>query len=247
MERNKTRFGSCASALLMLLALALPVLASAPDTGMAVRSRDDANARLLEAARVYKTSLEELLPLLERELARAEADVLARRQLVELGAVTRLEVEQSEAEVARAKDKIATTTTQLKQVEALIVETEANRELVVLPRGLRYVETPRVIRNDGAGGWRLERASLVAAFFAERFGRPAPISAFGQTGVHDRLGFDHRDAVDIAVHPDSAEGQAVMAFLREAGVPFLAFRTAVRGVATGPHIHVGYPSGRLRR
>ncbi len=82
----------------------------------------------------------------------------------------------------------------------------------------------------------------VARFFEQRFHRPLPISAAGQSETHDRLGYDHRGAVDVAVHPDSAEGQALIGYLRELGVPFLAYRGPVPGAATGAHIHIGPPS-----
>jgi hypothetical protein len=49
----------------------------------------------------------------------------------------------------------------------------------------------------------------------------------------------------VALHPDSAEGRALMDYLRRRGIPFLAFRGARAGVATGAHIHVGEPSERL--
>jgi len=49
----------------------------------------------------------------------------------------------------------------------------------------------------------------------------------------------------VALHPDSAEGRALIGFLQARGIPFLAFRGAVPGVATGPHIHIGSPSHRL--
>jgi len=65
------------------------------------------------------------------------------------------------------------------------------------------------------------------------------------TYYHDKLGFDHRNAVDLAIHPDTAEGRAVMDWLRRAGLSFIAFRGAVSGAATGAHIHVGEPSQRL--
>jgi hypothetical protein len=71
------------------------------------------------------------------------------------------------------------------------------------------------------------------------------VSAFGQTPVHDRLGFNHQNALDVALHPDTAEGQAVMTWLRGQGVSYLAFRHAVAGGATGAHVHVGEPSTRL--
>jgi hypothetical protein len=87
----------------------------------------------------------------------------------------------------------------------------------------------------------------VRAFFATRFGRSAPISADGQTILHSRMGFDHSNAVDVAVSPDSAEGNALMSHLRAMGIPFIAFRRAVPGSATGAHIHVGIPSPRNRR
>jgi hypothetical protein len=51
--------------------------------------------------------------------------------------------------------------------------------------------------------------------------------------------------MDVAVHPDSIEGKALIAHLRTSGIPFIAFRGAVAGSSTGPHIHIGKPSGRL--
>ena len=81
-------------------------------------------------------------------------------------------------------------------------------------------------------------------FFRERFGRALPVSAYGQTPVHDRLRLDHHQALDIAVHPDSPEGAALLSFLRGAGISFIAFRGAMAGAATGAHIHVGAPSPR---
>jgi hypothetical protein len=34
------------------------------------------------------------------------------------------------------------------------------------------------------------------------------------------------------------EGRALIKFLRSEGIPFLAFRGPIPGVATGPHIHI---------
>jgi hypothetical protein len=74
--------------------------------------------------------------------------------------------------------------------------------------------------------------------------RPLPVSAYGQTALHDRLGFDHRHALDVAVHPDTSEGRALVAFLKAHGIPFIAFRTAEVGASTGAHVHIGSPSPR---
>src|SRR6185369_5064745 len=98
---------------------------------------------------------------------------------------------------------------------------------------------------DGHGAWSLALTSRIESFFTARFHRALPLSAFGQTPVHDRLGFDHRNAIDVAVHPDSAEGRALIAYLRSASISFLAFRGAIPGAATGAHIHIGPASQRL--
>jgi hypothetical protein len=50
--------------------------------------------------------------------------------------------------------------------------------------------------------------------------------------------------MDVALHPDSKEGQSLLSFLRRSGIPFLAFRGAVAGASTGAHIHIGKPSAR---
>ena len=42
--------------------------------------------------------------------------------------------------------------------------------------------------------------------FEKQFGKPMPVSAQGETVVHRALGFDHRDRVDVAIFPDTAEG-----------------------------------------
>jgi hypothetical protein len=70
------------------------------------------------------------------------------------------------------------------------------------------------------------------------------VSALGQTALHDRLGFDHRNAADVAVHPDTVEGRALLDYLRAEGIPFLEFRGPRRGVSTGAHVHVGAASPR---
>lgn len=102
-----------------------------------------------------------------------------------------------------------------------------------------------VVRFTGTGSWSLAEADVVAEFFENRFGRPLPVSAWGQTALHDRLRLDHRNAFDVAVHPDSPEGRALMAFLRDQGIPFVAVRARMRGASTGAHIHVGPESGKF--
>ena len=58
-------------------------------------------------------------------------------------------------------------------------------------------------------------------------------------------------AVTAAVKPvrrrimmESLEGRALLDYLQRNGIPYLAFRSAIPGTATGPHIHIGRPSHR---
>lgn len=92
--------------------------------------------------------------------------------------------------------------------------------------------------------WTLTEANKVKEFFFSKFNRPLPLSAFGQSDLHTRWGLDHRNGMDVNLHPDSAEGRALVAFLRAESIPFLVFRGPIPGVATGPHIHVGNRSSR---
>ncbi len=94
------------------------------------------------------------------------------------------------------------------------------------------------------GKWSLADAEKVEKFFISKFKRPLPLTAFGQSDLHTRWGLDHRNGMDVGLHPDSVEGRALIEFLRSESIPFLAFRGPVPGVATGPHIHIGNRSPR---
>jgi hypothetical protein len=99
----------------------------------------------------------------------------------------------------------------------------------------------------GSGRWKISDSTKVEDFFMSRFKRPLPLTAFGQSELHNRWGLDHRNSMDVGLHPDSVEGKVLIKFLVSEQIPFLAFRTSVPGVATGPHIHVGNGSHRMIR
>jgi len=94
------------------------------------------------------------------------------------------------------------------------------------------------------GKWSLADAAKVEKFFLSKFKRPLPLTAFGQSDLHTRWGLDHRNGMDVGLHPDSVEGRALIEFLRAESIPFLVFRGPIPGVATGPHIHIGNRSSR---
>ena len=227
------------------------VLAVGGGAGAADAPRDEldrARAEMARAAREYRQSLEPLVALQADTATRAAAAAARHRELVDRGIVSRREVEAAEQAAAAAREVLERTRARVREADAMLAEAEAARQLASLPPprpGETGLAPPSLVRFGGWAEWSLAMAPRLEAFFQQRFGRPLPVSAFGQTAVHDRLGFDHRDALDVAVHPDSPEGAAVMAWLRQHGVSFLAFRGALAGEATGAHVHVGDPSPRL--
>jgi len=160
--------------------------------------------------------------------------------------IARNEVLKAEQALAEAMLKVNEDKRWLTETDMAITEYTMRDELLRLP-GLAvggYSETSTLLRFNGGALWSLGDAQKIEKFFVQTFGRALPISALGQTATHDRLGFDHRNAMDVALHPDSKEGQSLLSFLRQAGIPFIAFRNAVPGAATGAHIHIGKPSPR---
>jgi hypothetical protein len=121
-----------------------------------------------------------------------------------------------------------------------------------------FLDCDRVVRVDypkppeaeagpaqANGKWKLADARKIQDFFLARFKKPLPATAFGQSDLHTRWGLDHRNSIDVGLHPDSVEGRALIEYLRKESIPFLVFRGPVPGVATGPHIHIGNRSPRV--
>ena len=240
--------------MVLLLALVCGMQASAqtkkkpaPSSKTTIAKRvAETRADLVTASKAYKASLEKLLPFEEDERKRAAEEVELRKKLVVEGVASKRDLEESERRLAAAEARLTGTKKQLGEADTMIAEASGESALAKLSaRPGSYNATAALIRYNGTARWALTDIAKVQGFFTARFNHALPVSAYGQTAVHDHLGFDHRNAVDVAVHPDSAEGQAIMAYLRNAGIPFIAFRSAVRGSATGAHIHVGYPSHRL--
>jgi len=228
---------------LMLLAVLTPPVARGAQPSDVRCDLERARADVVASSREYRASLERLLPFREDALRRAAAALETRRRLLESGAVSRRDVERAEASVEAAQSELDQTRREIADAERLVAEAIAAETLPALPAG-ETLATTALIQHHGPAAWSLARVGPLQHFFSERFGRPLPVSAFGQTAVHDRLGFDHRNALDIAVHPDSPEGKALIAWLRREGVSFLAFRGPVSGEATGAHVHIGEPSPR---
>lgn len=204
---------------------------------------------LVSATNKYKASVEALIPFYENALKAATETVEKRKELYAQGIISKRDLEAGEQAVKTAQAQLEQARKQITESDQLIVEAKAESELAArkpaLPSRGTYSATSAILRYGGSGGWTIAQASNVQSFFASKFGRQLPISAYGQSATHNRMGFDHRNSVDVAVHPDSAEGKALIDYLRSKGIPFLAFRSAVPGAATGAHVHIGYPSHRI--
>ncbi len=105
---------------------------------------------------------------------------------------------------------------------------------------------PMSERFDGQGVFTSAHWKKVLIAFESAFGKPIPVSAHGETAVHKALGYDHRGRIDVAVNPDAIEGVWLRDYLTKEKIPFFAFRSAIAGKSTAPHIHIGPPSLRIK-
>jgi hypothetical protein len=214
-------------------------------------------AQFIEATRELKASLGRELELQEREVTRADERVTKTLELYRAGLVSKRDLESDEAKAQEARAKVAVLEGRLKGTDVQIAETlveieseeaaaKALTQAKTAPRAQGgLLTTTAYIRFGGTRAWTLAEAGSVGQFFARSFGRQLPVSSFGQSPVHDRWGYAHHNAMDVGVSPDTVEGRALMEYLRGAGIPFTAFRYAIPGTATGPHIHVGRPSHKI--
>jgi hypothetical protein len=204
----------------------------------------------INAANEYKTSLEKLLSLYEKEVKKAEDKLVTAKKLFDEGLIAKNQIDADELAVVKEKDRVAETRRQIvnadTQIAETLVEAKAEEQMAKNPRLAKggYISTTSFIRFNGAAGWGLNDAWKVQRFFSDAFKKPLPVAVFGQGAIHDRWHLDHRNAMDVSLNPDGAEGQSLMNFLRTNGIPFSAFRQAIPGTATGPHIHIGRPSHR---
>lgn len=230
----------------------LPARSKKPKTN-AVKAKDELTRlreEFIKTTHDYKASLEKLRFSYEKSVQKAESELAKSQELFAAGLISRKEIEASETELAQAKEKVADVNRRMtsadSQIADTLLEAEAERTLARtrrIPRG-GLVSTVAMIRYNGGAAWNLSDAPKVEQFFLNAFKRPLPVAVFGQGAIHDHWRLDHRNAMDISLHPDGPEGQALIGFLRANGIPFLAFRQAIPGTATGPHIHIGRPSHR---
>jgi hypothetical protein len=201
----------------------------------------DAQDNAVLRCTMYSTDLTdeqagEMVAAAGRRLERREKQLDKVRHLVDSGVAARNELETFVEEVDFAH----------KEYDLAVARANIAAEQVavpVIPREITAVP-PRAELHPG-GVFTPADFERVEAAYEHHFGKALPVSAMGETAVHRALGFDHRGRVDVALHPDQPEGIWLRAYLAERHIPFIAFRQAVPGRATGAHIHMGPMSTRL--
>lgn len=206
---------------------------------------EESRSRLLSASQTYRQSLERLMVLQTQDVARVQSQLTRSQKLLELGLIPRRQLELAEHELKEVSGRQSETARQLESLDHLVAEVHAAEALAASQASRPgLLSTGPLVRFVGSARWSMADSTRVDAFYRLRFGKPLPISAFGQTETHQRLGFDHREALDVAIHPDSEEGRELILYLQAEGISFIAIREAIAGSATGAHIHIGPPSRR---
>ena len=178
----------------------------------------------------------------QRRLERQQKIVADRRGLLDSGIISQAEFRSylDELESRRNVLELARNRSRLLEDLQRMADVEQRFERAALAAKGAF------IRYDGNGQFSLDDLPAISAQFEKRFHHALPISAMGQTLVHQSMGLDHRNRVDVALNPDQQEGLWLRQLLERLHVPYLAFRSAIPGAATAPHIHIGTGSTRLK-
>jgi hypothetical protein len=193
--------------------------------------------------------IEEMLAAARRRLDRIEPRIATKQKLIDAGVMARNELRPELDEREMRQRTLELAEARAKTFDLLLDAIRAEEEAVARAEEARQeAEKFRPVeRYDGTGAFRMAMLPQIEKSFEKRFGQPLPISALGMTELHRAMGFDHTDRVDIALTPDSPEGQWLRGYLEANRVPYFAFRSFVPGQATGAHIHIGPASVRLAR
>ncbi|HEX4747982.1 MAG TPA: hypothetical protein VH302_00435 [Bryobacteraceae bacterium] len=189
---------------------------------------------------------EEMLAAAQRRVERQRAIVDERKKLLDSGIIARSELQSFQDELDSRLRVLDLARNRVQLWNELAQMADAERKLERAAIASRLVDKDVMIRYAGNRLFSLSDLPTIQTEFQKRFHSPLPVSALGQTILHQSMGLDHRNRVDVALNPDSTEGVWLRRLLERLQVPYLAFRTAVAGAATAPHIHIGPESTRLK-
>lgn len=188
---------------------------------------------------------DQMVAAAQRRLDRERKKLGKARQLVEQGVLARNTLTEIEAEIISRAKTIELAITRAGLLREIAQTARAERAAMVAENS-PFLDRSAMVRYSGSGAMlALRDLRVLELAFMRKFFRRLPISAAGQTSLHLALGFDHRGRVDVAVNPDHSEGVWIRKYLEKQRIPYYAFRTAIAGKATAPHIHIGPGSTHL--
>jgi len=222
-----------------------------------VNSGDLPIAKIADAQQNLDDAMDEAV--LERTLY-GHLEETDEQQAAEMLAAAQARVDRQQKKVSRMNDLVA------RDLASPADRTDLERELSNREDALQQAAVRAALLREAAGMAHAEKAALpglaeektsgdhliqpkelktLTLAFEKQFSEPFPISAKGMTAVHRALGLDHTGRVDVAVNPDSPEGIWLREYLDAKAIPYYAFRVAMAGKATAPHIHIGPGSTHL--
>jgi hypothetical protein len=222
----------------------------------ALRELDDArdqvtlNRDLYGVSRLQDLRLEdaaEMVTAAERRVERHRLAVDERNQLVQAGVLAKTEIAPQVQELESRQRTLELARERRLLLEQLAAMAKAEEEFERTREAALATPKDAMFRFDGATQFHIaDDLDSIDRAYQKEFHAPLPVSAVGQTALHEAMGFDHRNRVDVALNPDQKEGVWLRALLERRGIPYIAFRGAVAGSATAAHIHIGAGSLRLR-
>jgi hypothetical protein len=193
-----------------------------------------------------------MIAVTQGRVDRAKDRLAQGQRLVDQGVAARTSVTEFQDRLGLANKEHEYAMNRARLVRELAVMARAEADLTIRLEQAQLAESRAeskivVERFDGNGVFTPYDLHKVNTAFETAFSKELPVSALGDTAVHRALGFDHRNRVDVALDPDQPEGVWLRHYLAAKSIPYFAFRAAVQGKATGPHIHIGPMSNRIVR
>jgi hypothetical protein len=182
----------------------------------------------------------------QRRVDRQTKTLEDRQKLLEQGILARSEFTPVQDELDMRKQALQLATNRARLLDDLRQMAATEQRLEQAARDQQASAKDEMLRYNGNGLFNLNDLVTISNEFQKQFRHALPVSALGQTIVHQTLGLDHRNRVDIALNPSQPEGIWLRQFLERLHVPYLAFSSAVAGAATAPHIHIGPESTKLK-
>jgi hypothetical protein len=184
-----------------------------------------------------------MLAAARRRFERQAGLVSERQKLLELGIIARAEMRAVDSELETRRHVVDLVQDRIRLLEAQrqMAQEEQNLEHALDSGTSRQA----MVKFEGCGRFSPSDFEAIASRFEQQFHYPLPVTARGQTRLHQSLGLDHHGKIDVGLNPEEPEGIWLRRLLEDRQIPYIAFRTAVPGAATAAHIHLGTGSSRI--